>query len=98
MSAWGLLIRALAAYRLTELIASDQISRPLRQKIGSRWPGSLGYLVQCRACVSVWAGLALASGKVPPKVEQGLAASATVLLADRMIEIAESAVVAVNRR
>lgn len=48
--------RALAVWRLTELIVEDQVSRPFRDAIANRWPGTpLAYLVTCKRCVSVWA-------------------------------------------
>jgi hypothetical protein len=98
VSVLTLLVRMLAAYRLTGLVTEDQISAPLREAAGRRWPSSIGYLVRCRACTSVWVGLALSAGKTPKWIELGLAASGAVLLVDRAVEIAEGAVVAANRR
>lgn len=98
MSAVPLLIRALAAYRLTGLVTEDKITAPLRDAAGRRWPASVGYLVRCRACTSVWAGLVFSTGKAPRWIEIGLAVSGAVMLVDRAVEIAEGAVVAANRR
>lgn len=51
------LLRLAATIRLTELIVEDEITRPLRDYTGRRWPRSIGYLMSCPRCVSVWAGL-----------------------------------------
>lgn len=50
-----LLIRCLAVWRTTELVVTDELTRPLREWIGKRWPDSkVAYLVRCKACTSVW--------------------------------------------
>ena len=74
-----LLIRVLAAWRITRLVVDDEIAAPLRDKVrdvtgpDSKWT----YLVNCPYCVSVWAGLAVA---VKPKwMASSLAASAGTL-------------------
>ena len=55
-----LLTRCLAAWRLTELVVADEITRPIRDSVAKRWPGSkAAYLVQCPACTSVWAAAAV---------------------------------------
>lgn len=67
----------LAADRATQLVTEDEITRPLREAVQRRWPNSrIAYAVGCRACISVWAGLALSSGKVPRTVSWALALSA----------------------
>lgn len=49
-------IKALATWRLTSLIVDDEVSRPLRELVARRWPGSkAAYLATCPRCVSVWA-------------------------------------------
>jgi len=54
------LIRCLAVWRTTELVTSDEISRPARDAVAKRWPGSkAAYLIQCPACTSVWAAAAV---------------------------------------
>lgn len=51
-----LLIRCLAVWRTTELVVTDELTRPLREWVGKRWPDSkVAYLVSCKACTSVWA-------------------------------------------
>lgn len=55
-----LLLRALATWRATELITEDELTRPIREWIVRRWPGSkLAYLVTCKVCSSVWAAAAV---------------------------------------
>lgn len=87
------LLSALAVYRLTKLVAEDQIFEPYRERI-VLWSeegtdGSLqdkiGYLVECRACVSVWASAAVIAlgflgrpGKLVIGVLAGSAASLAV--------------------
>ena len=66
-----------AVWRLTRLVTEDEIVAPIRDAISRRWPDSrLEYLVHCPYCVSVWAGLAVASGLVPRPVRYALALSA----------------------
>lgn len=58
-------IRTAATWRLTRLVTEDEVTRPLREAVSKRWPGSrVEYLVNCPACVSVWAG---AAATVMPK-------------------------------
>jgi len=64
-----LIILTLATYRLSQIVAQDTITQPLRERISKhgappedlnrlrRW---LAYLIHCVLCVSVWAGLGLA--------------------------------------
>ena len=55
-----LLTRCLATWRLTELVVTDEVSRPLRELVARRWPGSkAAYLATCPRCVSVWAAAAV---------------------------------------
>jgi hypothetical protein len=50
--------RPLAVWRLVEILTEDEVSRPLRDQVAKRWPGSqAAYLLTCKRCVSVWAGL-----------------------------------------
>lgn len=51
MSPLDLVVTGLAAYRLTQLVSSDRIARPLRHL-----PGMLGELFSCALCISVWIG------------------------------------------
>jgi hypothetical protein len=95
------LLEVLAVHRLTKLVTEDQISEPYREKIvlwsekGSE--GSLqdriGYLVECRACVSVWASAAIIGlrylgrpGKLVIGVLAGSAASLAVAAAMDKLE------------
>jgi hypothetical protein len=50
-----LLVRGFAVWRLTELVVEDEVTRPVREWVTRRWPGSkLAYLTGCKACSSVW--------------------------------------------
>lgn len=92
-------IAVLAVDRIARLIVEDEITRPIREAISERWPDSkMSYLVSCKACVSVWGGLAVCSGKMPRPVIYALAASATVLLIDRQDERVGSLVSAYRRK
>lgn len=76
-----LLIRAAAVWRLTSLIVDDELTRPLRDRVATRWPGSqLAYLIRCNRCVSVWAGIVVAFA--PAWLADALAGSAATILAD----------------
>lgn len=73
------MLRALATWRLTELAVSDEITRPFREAVNRRWPGSrVAYLVTCPACVSVWAGFATLI--LPRWAIRALALSASTIL------------------
>lgn len=91
-------VGVLAADRITQLVVEDEITRPIREAVERRFPDSkLAYLVACKACVSVWAGLAVSSRKMPRPVVSALALSAaTLLLAEQNERI--GAVVATYRR
>lgn len=81
------LTKVLAVDRITRLVVEDEITRPIRDWVNNRWPESkVSYLVNCKACVSVWAGLVVYSGKIPRPLLSGLAASGAVLLMDRADE------------
>lgn len=62
-----LAVQGLATRRLTALVTSDQIMQPVRSRFVNRslreeakpLDESLGYLVTCDSCVSVWAGAAV---------------------------------------
>ena len=71
------LIDAAAVWRLARLITEDEITRPLRDQVNERWPDSpLAYWIECPHCVSVWAGIAVAVGVIPPKLRYALALAA----------------------
>jgi len=75
-------VRAVAAWRLTELVVADEVTRPVRERVTGRWPGTrLAYLLSCRTCVAVWA--AAATQLLPDPVTEGLAvAAATMWITD----------------
>lgn len=82
MNPLGLIVDALAVYRLTKLVIDDQITEPLREKVWKRYPPStnIGYLVTCPWCVSIYVGGAVVAARlVAPRqwdrVAQGLAFS-----------------------
>lgn len=89
-----LLVRCLATWRITELVTTDEISRPARDWVAKRWPGSkAAYLVTCPRCVSVWAALAVAV--LPEWACRVLASSSvTILLGDVRDHAAQSALTA----
>lgn len=87
MAKSDLLVGVLAVDRLVRLVVDDEISRPLRNWVDGKWPDSkVSYLVHCKACVSVYAGLLVSSGLAPRKVIWALALSGAVLAADRQDE------------
>jgi|SRR5882757_4830820 len=76
-----LLTRCLATWRITELIVSDEITRPAREAVAKRWPGSKpAYLLTCPRCVSVWAAAAVLI--LPEWICAVLGMSAATMLAD----------------
>lgn len=82
MTSPSALVGALAAWRLTRAVTTDQISEPLRIAVHKRWPDSmLAYYVDCPYCISVAAGLLVASGLVPKRVVRGLALSGAICVA-----------------
>jgi hypothetical protein len=55
-----LLILSLAVYRITRLIVTDSIFDPLREKVFKRFSqqrSSIGYLLTCTWCMSLWVSL-----------------------------------------
>lgn len=75
------LIRCMATWRLTELVVTDEISRPARDWVAKRWPGSkAAYLLTCRACTSVWAAAVVLI--LPEWICAVLGMSAATMLAD----------------
>ncbi|GIV00863.1 MAG: hypothetical protein KatS3mg014_2527 [Actinomycetota bacterium] len=51
-----LTVVALAAWRITRLVTTDDICAPLRLAVGRRWAGRWPEtLVTCRHCLGVWA-------------------------------------------
>lgn len=74
-------IRVAATVRLTDIAAEDEVSRPLRDAIARRWPGSqVAYLVTCKRCVSVWAAASVLI--LPEWLTRVLAFSAVTIAAD----------------
>jgi hypothetical protein len=73
-----LVVDAGATARLTRLITRDKITAPLRDWAMRTERGRTTYLVNCPYCVSVWAGLLVASGLVPERVRWALALSEAV--------------------
>lgn len=85
-------VRTAAAWRITKLITEDEIARPLREAVSERWPGSrVEYLVNCPACVSVYAGAAAAV--MPKWLACSLALSAGTLGIKWVAEVTEAGVV-----
>lgn len=92
-------LKLMAVDRLVQLVVDDEITRPVREWVDKKWPESkISYLVNCKACVSVWAGLAVSVGKMPHWVISALAASDAVLLIDRNDERLGALVAAYRKR
>jgi hypothetical protein len=88
-----LAISALATYRLTRLITTDEITAPIRDRIWKTHPpetSRVGYAITCNWCSSVYAASALQISRIiAPKtttaVETILALSAVAgLVAARL--------------
>lgn len=79
----------IATRRAVDLITEDEITRPIREKIWESHPidsSKLGYVISCRKCSSVWAGLAIAGlyhlGSPGRLLANTLALSGAALLVD----------------
>lgn len=73
MSATVVIVYTLAVARLTLLVTTDEITRPVRERIiarlnpDSRFGPWLAYLIECPWCMSVWvAGIALPLASIHP--------------------------------
>lgn len=83
-----MILQALAIYRLTRLITTDEITAPLREKVWHKHPpesSKVGYLITCNWCSSIYAASALEiSRMIAPRttrrVETILALSAVASL------------------
>lgn len=83
-------VRTAATWRLTKLVTSDELTRPLRERTR---PGSrLEYLANCPVCTSVWVGALVGSGLVPKVAVYALALSAGSIWIDELRHAAEVAV------
>jgi hypothetical protein len=80
VTALDLIVNVLATKRIVRLVTQDEITRPLREKIGRKDP-RLAYLVGCKSCSSVWAGL-LNVYAMPRSVKVALALSESAILID----------------
>lgn len=73
----GLLVDALACFRLVRLVVDDQITDPWRQRIWDRHPpeeGGIGYALSCPFCFSIWAaGAVVTFRRLTPRAWQPLA-------------------------
>jgi hypothetical protein len=75
----GLIVDALAVFRLTKLVNDDEITADLRDKILERFhpeDTKIGYLITCPWCVSIWAGGAVALARELAPRSWNVAASA----------------------
>jgi hypothetical protein len=73
-------IDILATKRVVRLVVEDEVMRPVREILGKKDP-RLAYLVGCKACSSVWAGL-INVYLMPRSVKVALALSEAAILAD----------------
>lgn len=80
------LVRAAAAWRITELVVEDEVSREAREWVDQHAPDKLRYLVSCKRCVSVWAGFAVLY-LLPRRWVYALAASAVTMLVEEQIQL-----------
>lgn len=77
-----LAVDAAAAYRLTRLITTDEITHPARSFVARRWPDSfLDQVINCPWCSSVWVAAAVqAARSTAPRawapIARGLAVAA----------------------
>lgn len=88
----NLVVFALATRRLTSLITEDKITEDFRDSVEARFSpeNKVSYLVTCRKCVSVWAGitlglLTLTDNNRVSSVVYGLALSEAVNITDKFI-------------
>ena len=94
LPAWlQFVIISLAAYRLTRLVTTDEITAPLREWVWRRRPpesSRIGYLLACDWCTGIWVGSLLVVGHMIAPVPAtwvclALAVAATVgILSERM--------------
>lgn len=82
-------IRVLAVWRITELVTADEISREPREWVERHTSGKIAYLVSCKRCVSVWAGLVVVW--LPKRWINALAASAVTVLIGETIDARQAA-------
>lgn len=63
-------ILALAVWRLTRIVTTDEITAPLRERIWRRFPpgnSQFGYAFTCDWCISIWtASAAMTMYKISP--------------------------------
>lgn len=80
------LVRAAAAWRITELVVEDEVSRETREWVDRHAPDKVKYLVSCKRCVSVWAGFAVLY-LLPRRWVYALAASAVTMLVEEQVQM-----------
>jgi len=92
---WGLLVDALASYRLVKLVRDDRIFEPVRGTVVDRQGpperSKLSYLLSCPWCLSFYVGaaLTLCRGRWPQATEavaRTLALSALTGLASQYLD------------
>lgn len=88
------LIAYLATRRLTSLMVEDKITEDIREKFWEMFPPEekkLGYLVTCRKCSSMWAGvmalclLTLGNNLLGKAIATALALSEASIITDRLL-------------
>lgn len=91
ISPLGFAVNALATRRLTSLVTEDKITETPRNLIIDQNPeGMAAYLVGCRKCVSIWAGIAvgllsLPDNRITNTAVHALALSELSLIMDKYI-------------
>jgi hypothetical protein len=87
------LVMSLATARLTQLVVDDEIAAPVRNQIMRRTPEKaldwVGELIECPACMSVWAGAGILAAEQIPfgrVLVRVLALSQAALIVKSLIE------------
>lgn len=75
MSLVHLIVGVAATRRITRLVTTDEITAPVRAYVWEKDMKKLTYFVNCPYCVSVWAGILVASKVIPAPLLWGLALS-----------------------
>jgi hypothetical protein len=64
----GILVDALATFRLVKLVREDRVMEPLREGVRSRHgppdDSKVSYLIDCPWCLSIYFGAALSLGRL----------------------------------
>jgi hypothetical protein len=93
MAQHDVILDGLATYRITRLITTDEITRPVREALVERLEATgrarAAYLLQCPVCMSMWVGMGVAVapyvlGRAWQPARVALSASAVVMLIEEL--------------